>query len=243
LRSSAAACRRQARSSSPLRGCGGSSLTHGRAAAPKPAAVRKAQHNSQPRRLPGHRVRTARSLDSEGPHGWVADRRCVLPRVIGAVEHLEPTPARVPECETWPIVAVCDRSVVNVERLVVLLPLLKDIGTAGLAPDLVPSGPARVKLLTVVLVMLLERYQRSRASVEKQNPANRRPPPRRIPGIPVLACATWRTGPCREPRKRSALPCPNPACLPFRLGSAGRRPSRQWDTPACKPGAEAVEIT
>jgi hypothetical protein len=40
------------------------------------AAVRNAQHNSQPRRLPGHRVRTARSLDSEGPMGgWVTDMR------------------------------------------------------------------------------------------------------------------------------------------------------------------------
>jgi len=49
-------------------GCGRSSLTRGRAAA-RTSSCEETQHNSQPGRLPGHRVRTARSVDSEGPHG------------------------------------------------------------------------------------------------------------------------------------------------------------------------------
>ena len=96
LPSSAAAHRRQARSSSPLRGCGGSSLTPDRPAARKLAAARKAQHNSQPRRLPGHRVRTARPLDSESPHGWpicglaIANRRHMKCRPESAARTLRP---------------------------------------------------------------------------------------------------------------------------------------------------------
>jgi hypothetical protein len=36
----------------------------------KPAAARKPSTTANPGRLPGHRVRTARPVDNESPHGW-----------------------------------------------------------------------------------------------------------------------------------------------------------------------------
>jgi hypothetical protein len=70
--SSVAAGRRPARSSSPLRGCGRSSLTLSRTATRNPAAARKIQKNSQPQ--PGdshasHRANFPRPLDTNGPYG------------------------------------------------------------------------------------------------------------------------------------------------------------------------------
>ena len=81
-RGSSAACRRQARSSSPLRGCGRSSLTPGHAAA-GPAAARKdpEEQSAQPGGARSHRVRSVRPLDTGGPYGC---RRQGLPGCRGA---------------------------------------------------------------------------------------------------------------------------------------------------------------
>ena len=57
-------------------GCGRSSLTRGRAAARSQQLRGNPAQQPTPGRLPGHRVRTARSVDSEGPHGWLI---CVSP--------------------------------------------------------------------------------------------------------------------------------------------------------------------
>src|SRR5215471_10157553 len=110
LRSSPAARRHQARSSSPLRGCGGSSLTRGRAAGTN-QQLRGNPANSQPGDYQVTGSGQHALFDSEGPHGWMIGaasdaRSCRIATV--AVLHIHTDRGRLCACicAAWRAVAM-----------------------------------------------------------------------------------------------------------------------------------------
>src|SRR5690349_18331791 len=69
-----------ARALTGANGCGRSSLTRGPAASTETSSYEEPTTTANPGPLPGHWARTARSVDSEGPHGrLIGARTCQMP--------------------------------------------------------------------------------------------------------------------------------------------------------------------
>jgi hypothetical protein len=134
--------------------------------------------------------------------------------VIGAAEHFELTPVRVPERENQPKATVSNRGVVDAQRVQLLMPLLKDLRTPDLEPDMVnpvrrgqDSSPwflsCNWKLITVPESAWRRKTPRQPTPATSPNTWN--------PKTRVNHPAHWSLG---RAEKRRAKSCPSPVLSP-----------------------------